>query len=123
MTIKKAIARFDALYPNEIPYERKLEWLSELDGVVYDEIIALHEDAPPTAFTGYILATPGSTHLMVPFPYDKIYIEHLNAMLELIRGNAERYNNAAGLTAVTFDSFAAYYNRMHTPLQAAKINI
>ena len=121
MTIKQAIARFDTLYPNEIKYEQKLAWLSELDGIVYEEIIAQHENAMPTAFTGYILATPGNTQLLVPFPYEKLYIEHLNAMLELVRGNVERYNNASALSAASFDAFAAEYNRTHTPLQYASV--
>lgn len=121
MTLKNAIARFDTLYPNEIPYDRKIEWLSELDGRVYEEIVALHEGAPPTAFTGYILATPGNTKLMVPFPFDKIYPEYLHAMLELVRGNATQYNNCMQLAVATFDAYAAEYNREHMPLQKASI--
>ncbi|MBQ6864142.1 MAG: hypothetical protein IJO14_07890 [Clostridia bacterium] len=121
MTIRMAISRFDTLYPNEIPYERKIEWLSELDGRVHEEIIALHEGAPPTAFTGYIMATPGNTELLVPFPFDKLYIEYMHAMLELVRSNAAQYNNCMQLAALTFDSFAAEYNREHMPLQKAVI--
>lgn len=121
MTIRQAIARFDTLYPNEITYEQKLAWLSELDGMVYEEILSFYKEAPPTAFTGYILATPGDTQLLVPFPYEKIYIEYLSAMSELVRGNAERYNNAAALYANTFDAFAADYNRTHTPLCNARV--
>lgn len=115
MTIKQAVARFDTLYPNEIGYEQKLAWLSELDGMVYEEVLSLYKEAPPTAFTGYILATPDDTPLLVPFPYDKIYIEYLSAMMELVRGNAERYNNATMLYASTFDAFAAECNRTYTP--------
>lgn len=122
MTLKKAIARFDTLYPNDIPYEQKVEWLSELDGIVYNEILAVHEGAPPTAFTGYILETPGDTQLLVGFPYDKLYPEHLAAVLQLVRGNTEQYNNAVALAASTFDAFAAAYNRTHTPLQNADIH-
>lgn len=121
MTIRKAIARFDTLYPNEIPYDRKIEWLSELDGRVYEEIIALHENPFPTAFTGYILATPGETQLLVPFPYDKLYTEYMHAVLELVRGNASQYNNCIQLAASTFDAYADEYNRTHTPLQKARI--
>ncbi|MBE6812166.1 MAG: hypothetical protein E7523_04715 [Ruminococcaceae bacterium] len=122
MTIRQAIARFDTLYPNEIPYEQKLAWLSELDGIVYEEILSFYKEAPPTAFTGYILATPGDSQLLVPFPYDKIYIEYLSSKTELVRGNAERYNNAATLYANTFDAFAADYNRTHTPLQNVQVH-
>ena len=122
MTLKKAIARFDTLYPNEIPYEQKLEWISELDGIVYEEIISLHENSMPTAFTGYILETPGETTLLVPFPYDKLYIEYLAAVTELVRGNIQHYNNAFAVAATSFDAFAAEYNRTHTPLQGASIH-
>lgn len=122
MTLKKAMARFDTLYPNELPYEMKLVWISELDGLVYEEIISRHEGGLPTPFTGYIPATPGTTDLLVPFPYDKLYLEHMAAVLELVRGNTERYNNASALAASTFDAFAAEYNRTHTPLQTDAIH-
>ncbi len=122
MTLKKAIARFDTLYPNDIAYEQKVEWISELDGMVYEEIISLHENSMPTAFTGYILETPGDTDLLVPFPYDKMYVEYLSAKTELVRGNVQRYNNAFGVFAASFDTFAAEYNRTHTPLQGANIH-
>lgn len=123
MTLGSAIARFDTLHPNEIPYEQKVTWLSELDGIVHSEIIALHEGAPPSEFTGYILQTPGTTQLAVPFPYDRIYIEYLNALAELVRGDAVAYNNAIQIASVTFDAFAAEYNRTHTPLQTARIRL
>lgn len=121
MTLKKAIARFDTLYPNDIDYEQKIAWISELDGIVYEEIIALHENPGPTAFTGYILETPGNTVLLVPFPYDKIYIEYLLTKTELARGNIQHYNNAYAVAAMSFDAYAAEYNRTHTPLQTAGI--
>lgn len=123
MTIAQAIARFDTLYPNEIAYEQKLAWLSELDGIVYEEILSLYDDVLPTPFTGYILATPGETQLLVPFPYEKIYIEYLLTMTELVRGNVERYNNALTLYASTYDAFAADYNRTHLPLRNEKVRL
>lgn len=122
MTLKKAIARFDTLYPNDIAYEQKVEWISEIDGIVYEEIIATHENSMPTAFTGYILETPGDTELLVPFPYDKLYVEYLAAVTELVRGNVQRYNNAVAVASVSFDTFAAEYNRTHTPLQGASVH-
>ncbi len=122
MTIKKAIARFDTLYPNELAYETKLNWISELDGIVYEEIISRHEGGLPTPFTGYIYETPGTVQLLIPFPYDKLYLEHMGAMLELVRGNAERYNNTSALAASTLDAFAAEYTRTHTPLQTDAIH-
>ncbi len=122
MTIRQAIGRFDTVLPNELDYAQKLTWLSELDGIVYEDILSFYKEAPPTAFTGYILATPGDTPLLVPFPYDKIYIEYLTAMAELVRGNTERYNNAAMLYANTFDAFAADCSRTCTPLHSTQVH-
>lgn len=45
MTIQEAINRVDALRPNAQKREWKIRWLSELDGLIYHEIILTHERA------------------------------------------------------------------------------
>ena len=42
MTIREAIELVDRLKPNQYGSADKLRWLSELDGIVYRDIICTH---------------------------------------------------------------------------------
>ena len=43
MTIIEAINRIDDAKPNQYTQSDKVRWLSALDGIVHDEILAAHE--------------------------------------------------------------------------------
>lgn len=45
MTIQEALDRIDAVKPNMVPTEIKIQWLGELDGMIWKEIITQHEPA------------------------------------------------------------------------------
>lgn len=121
MKIKEAIARFDTLYPNAFTHSEKLEWLSELDGRIYNEIISLYENAPPY-FDGYTSSTNESTKLLVPFPNDDIYIKFMCLKTDLINSDIGRFNNSAMLFNSAFESLAGEYNRTHTYKQKNRIS-
>ena len=53
MKIREAIETVDRLLPNQYETPDKVRWLSELDGIVYRDIICTHEhEKEPEAFTG-----------------------------------------------------------------------
>lgn len=54
MKIREAIETVDRLLPNQYETPDKVRWLSELDGIVYRDIICTHEhEKQPEPFTGY----------------------------------------------------------------------
>lgn len=122
MKIKEAIARFDTLYPNAFSHSEKLNWLSELDGRIYSEIISLYENAP-AYFSGYTSSTNESTELLVPFPNDDIYIKFMCLKTDLINSDIKRFNNSGLLFNSAFNSFANEYNRTHTYKQKNRIRL
>jgi len=77
MTIKHAIMRFDLLHPNQLSYDQKLSFLSELDEMVYKEMIPIYKVGLEVAFKPYTTETNPSTELLVPFPFDDVYIKYL----------------------------------------------
>lgn len=112
MTADTAIERFDALFPNALPYGEKLNMLSVLDGRIYKEILSRYEGAR-TEFIGYAEGIPGSTVLLVRYPYDEIYIKYLAAETDIINGDTARYANSRAAFNNLYEEFAAAYNRTH----------
>lgn len=113
MTICHAIARYDTLYPNTFAYHEKLRWLSELDGVVFNDILSAYSDSGITEFEGYDIRTDKHTDLLVPFPYDDIYIKYLSVMCDSVNGDSIRYQNSYILFNTAYSRFADYWNRTH----------
>ena len=112
MTADTAIERFDALFPNALPYSEKLNMLSVLDGRIHREILSRYGDAE-TEFIGYSEGIPGTTVLLVRYPFDEIYIKYLAAETDIINGDTERYANSREAFNSLYEEFAAAYNRTH----------
>ena len=94
MTIMDAIFRIDELKPNSYSQSEKIKWLSTLDGLVKSEIIDTHEGGEDVVFSGYDENTDLSTVLLIPAPYDHIYIHWLEARIDYSNGEYGKYNNS-----------------------------
>jgi hypothetical protein len=116
MTIMGAINHLDAVKPNGYGQTEKIRWLSQLDGKVKSEIIDTHEGGEKITFNGYDEQTPLTQELLVPHPYDEVYIRWLEAMIDYANGEYAKYNNAAMVYQTAYTSFEKYYNRTHKPV-------
>lgn len=115
MTLIEAIDQANALKPNTYGHTDKVKWLSTLDGIVKREIIDTHEGAEEVTFNGYDEDTDLATELLVPAPYDSIYLRWLETMIDYANGELARYNNSAQAYNDAYNAFARYYNRTHMP--------
>ena len=116
MTIMEAINRIDAVKPNSYPQGVKMLWLSEIDGVVKQKVVDTHEGAESVVFDGYTEDTPLATELLVPAPYDVMYLFWLESKIDYANGEMGRYNNSISMFNNAYDEYARYYNRTHMPL-------
>ena len=116
MTIIEVINQIDALKPNTYSQEDKIKWLSTLDGIVKREIIDTHEGAEAVTFEGYNEETPHDTVLLVPAPYDEMYLRWLEAMIDYHNSEDSRYNNAIVLFNNAYEDYKSYYTRNHMPI-------
>ena len=115
MTILEAINRVDSTKPNSYTQIEKVDWLSTLDGVIKNEIIDTHEDDENVVFKGYDVDTSLDTELLVPAPYDDIYIRWLEARIDYAMGEYGKYNNSLTAYNDAYALYANYYNRKHMP--------
>lgn len=101
MTIIEAIDRMDSLKPNGYSFDDKVNWLSSLDGMVLDQVLANYiTDEEKNEFEGYNPNTPIDTKLLVDEPYSDIYLLWIQSKIEFYDGEIARYNN----TMIAFNS-------------------
>ena len=118
MTIETAIGRVDRLRPNSVMEKDKIKWLSACDGMVHREILMAHvHDPEDEEFDGYDDDTDRSTEMLVPFPYDEIYIHWLCAQIDYVNMELDKYNNDRALFNNDWDTFGDAWRRGHMPIQ------
>ena len=117
MTIKEAINTINTLKPNNYTQTDKVRWLSTLDGVIKKEIIDTHEGGESIVFKGYDDKTSDATELLVPAPYDDLYIKWLESQIDYNNAEYGKYNNSTTAYNTAYSAFERYYNRQHLPIQ------
>jgi trehalose utilization protein len=120
MTIIEVIDRLDSLKHNTYSQKDKVLWLSKLDWMVKKQIIDTHEGAEATSFNGYTDETDVNTKLLVPAPYDEVYLRWMEAQIDYLNGEYDKYNNAIIMFNADFEAYAAYYNQNHRPVNRGK---
>ena len=115
MTIMDALYRIDELKPNSYSQTEKIKWLSSLDGVIKSEIIDTHEGGEGIVFSGYAEDADLNTVLLVPAPYDTIYLKWLEAQIDYTNGEIGKYNNSIVAYNDAYDLYQKHYNRTHMP--------
>lgn len=116
MTIIEAINNNDALIHNTYSQEDKLQWLSSLDRKVKTQILDTHQGAEDVTFNGYDDDTDLHTQLLVPAPYDEVYLRWLEAQIHYHNDEMDRYNAAIIQYNTAYEAFEKYYNRTHMPI-------
>lgn len=116
MTIIEAINRIDAVNPNNYSQTEKVAWLSTLDGVIKKEIIDTHEGAEAVTFNGYNAETPLDTELIVPAPYDEVYLFWLQSKIDYWNAEMGKYNNSIAMYNTAYSTFEKAYNRENKPI-------
>lgn len=115
MTIMEVINRIDAIKPNVYSQDEKVKWLSTLDGMIKTNIIDTHEGGEGVVFNGYAEDTVLTTKLLVPYPFDDIYLFWLESKIDYWNGETGRYNNSISMYNASYAEFERYYNRTHMP--------
>lgn len=115
MTIMEALHRIDSIKPNTYSQSEKINWLSTVDGIVNTEIIGNHNSAEGIVFNGYTEDSDLNTTLLVPSPYDEIYLFWLESKIDYWNGEIGKYNNSISMYNEAYSTFAKYYNRTNEP--------
>lgn len=115
MTIIEAITSLDAHKRNTYSQEDKVKWLSRLDSMAKRLVIDTHEGGEETAFDGYGDETDLHTVLLIPAPFDEVYLRWMEAQIDYANGEYDRYNNAIEMFNTAWEAYRNDYNRTHMP--------
>ena len=97
-----------ATVPLRSPEAERIAWLDSIDRTVCAEITG-------GEFGGYTVDSPADTELLVPPPYDELYLHVLEARSAYVGGEIDRYNNATALLQNLWEAYARSYIRSHRP--------
>ena len=117
MTIKDCIDIVDNLKPNQYSIKEKVAWLTFIEQIIINEVLKTHEgyDGRYDLFEGYS-EDKLSVTLIVPSPYDRVYVEYLKMKIDSENGETARYNNSAALYNAHMLEFRKHYNKTHMPI-------
>lgn len=121
MTIDKVIEMVDGRKPNVFTDEMKAQWLMELDGAIFTEVLR-GRTAPALPGEEEELREPPRAYpedaqvpLLVTAPYDNLYGLYVEAMIDRYNQETMLYNSSAILFDQAMDAFRKQYHRTHEP--------
>lgn len=121
MKAQEAIERANEMRAgNAATDEMKIRWLSQIDGIIYNDVILTHHKNV-SEFEGYEENT--DAELIAVAPYDVLYIYWLMAQIDLACSELNKYNASLALFNEAYANYKAWYNRTHRPLAKPQIRI
>lgn len=120
MTIGECLDRVDRICKNGVDPDIKLHALSELDQKIYHTVFLTHE-GEFVEFSGYDENTGDDTKLLIPSPWDHLYVDYLIMRVAQIANEAGRYNNARTAFEEKMTEFRNWYTRTHVPKQGPSV--
>ena len=121
MTLQQALDRIDQGKPNSVERDTKIEWLSEIEGLVHQEILMRHWHTPEEAvIPHYDADTDPGTKMLVPDIYASLYIYWVMSKIDLENMENDKYNNDRTLFNSAYDTFSDYWTRTHMPIQRTR---
>ena len=116
MTLMEAINKTDELKHNTYPQGVKIGWLSAVDQRVKTLIMDTHEGGETVLFSGYGEDAKPDTVLLIPAPFDEVYLRWLEAQIDYHNGEYAKYNNSIQMFHTAYDAYRSHYNRNHMPI-------
>ena len=106
-TLQQALTRIDAICPNAWDETAKLLWLNECENMIQTRILGT---APEQCIT-YDADTDRSTKLLVPAPFDRLYVYYVIAMCDYAAHETAHYADSMMLFNAALDEYAKWYQR------------
>ena len=124
MKIIDVITQVDNLKPNQYSIEEKINWLSEIELKIKNEIIDTHEKINDKLdkFTQYT-EDDIEKDLAVEEPYSVLYVRYLSMMVDYYNAEFTRYNNSSVMFNLAYNDYANYYNRKYKSIKKYKYKV
>ena len=104
-TLQQALTRIDTICPNAWDDAAKLLWLNECESMIQTRILG----TAPEACITYDADTARSTVLLVPAPFDRLYVYYVIAMCDYAAHETAHYADSMMLFNAALDEYAKWY--------------
>jgi hypothetical protein len=123
MTIQQAIERANEMrMGNSSTDDVKIRWLSELDGMIYNDVIKKHKGNESIAKPEYTIEDT-SKELIAEAPYDVLYVYFLMASIDLAASEINKYNSSVSLYNSVLSNYKNWYRRNHQTVDTIPIKV
>ena len=119
MKIHEVIAQVNAMRDNSMPNHAKIAWLQNVDRTIYEELIRGREGQDQVEYPTYG-DKDLDKELLVPSPYDMLYVYRLEAEVCYAYGETKKQANALIRYNELIASYAAKYTREHRQIETAR---
>lgn len=116
MCLAELISLIDETKPNQYTKEQKVRWLSEVEGMVADDILNNYE-GEQIEFESYDYDRDMERELLLPDRFSDVYINYISAKIDFQNMETEQYNNDVAMFEASMEQFKKYYIRTHMPKQ------
>mgnify|MGYP007076253857 CR=1 FL=1 len=106
-TLQQALTRIDTICPNAWDDAAKLLWLNECESMIQTRILG----TAPEACITYDADTARNTALLVPAPFDRLYVYYVIAMCDYAAHETAHYTDSMMLFNAALDEYAKWYQR------------
>lgn len=110
-TIQKTIERVDKERINVFDEESKFRWLCDLDGMIARVVMQIEP-------VQYQYPNDLGAELLVKAPWDKVYAQYLEAMIDYHNREYNNYNAVMTMFNNDFEEYKKWYIREHMPKSA-----
>lgn len=115
MTIQEAIERVDRIKANKYNDQTKIDWLNDIDKIVFKEVILKHEKPKVTEFNGYT-ADDMTAELLIDDSYAQVYDHWLESRIDYYNDELNKYNNSVAMYNNAYSTFVKNYRQDHAPI-------
>ena len=119
MKIHEVIAQVNAMRDNNMPNHTKIAWLQNVDRTIYEELIRGREGQDQVEYPTYG-DKDLNKELLVPSPYDMLYVYRLESEVCYSYGEIKKQANALIRYNELISSYAAKYIREHRQVDTAR---
>lgn len=124
MTLQRVLDLADEMKPNMVSLETRIQFINEIEGKIHGEILMKHvheaEDEECPTYSADTDANEeledGDEELLVPAPYDMVYVYWLLSRIDEINQEMDKYNNDRAMFENAWTEFGDYWRRGHMPI-------
>lgn len=118
MTVNDAISKVKDRKPNAYSDESLVDWLNECEAMVQREIML----TVPDEIIQYDYPDDLDKELILPRPYDALYVSYIKMMIEYTQEEYNAYNNTNVMYQTQYQAAQGYFNRLDPNPPSIKIS-